>query len=155
MISNEILSAYIDGELPAGEMQRVRDAISGDEVLAARYRQFARVDQLIVDFCGDIDKEPLPAAVLGLLQLPLRTAETLPPRTGGRGRRPAPGSSHGEKRLVTGDDPLREDRVGAQPKPRQRRLHDGADCVVPTVGASGPPEDEPRRARSDGRADGG
>lgn len=64
MISNEMLSAYIDGELPAAEMDAVRNAIATDELLAARLRQFERVDRMISGFGAAIDEQPLPAAIL-------------------------------------------------------------------------------------------
>ena len=47
MITNEMLSAYIDGELAPEEMERVARAIAADELLAARLVQFRRVDRLL------------------------------------------------------------------------------------------------------------
>jgi hypothetical protein len=70
MITNEVLSAYIDGELAPEEMARVRDAVAGDELLAARLRHFRRVDRLLTEFSLGIDAEPLPPAVLALLAPP-------------------------------------------------------------------------------------
>ena len=70
MISDEQLSAYIDGELPPEEMARVRAAIAADPALAARARQFERVDALLAEFSSGIDAEPLPEAVLALLGAP-------------------------------------------------------------------------------------
>jgi len=70
MITNEMLSAYIDGELAPQEMERVREAIAADELLAARLRQFRRVDRLLTEFSSAIDAQPLPPAVLALLDPP-------------------------------------------------------------------------------------
>lgn len=70
MISDEQLSAYIDGELPPGEMARVRAALAADPALAARARQFERVDALLAEFSSGIDAEPLPEAVIALLGAP-------------------------------------------------------------------------------------
>ena len=70
MLTNEMLSAYIDGELAPEEMERVRDAIAADELLAARLRQLRRVDRLLTEFSNTIDAEPLPPAVLALLTPP-------------------------------------------------------------------------------------
>ena len=67
MITNEILSAYIDGELAPEEMERVREAIAADELLAARLQQFRRIDRLLTEFSSSIDAEPVPPAVLALL----------------------------------------------------------------------------------------
>lgn len=70
MITNEMLSAYIDGELAPQEMERVREAIAADELLAARLRQFRRVDRLLTEFSSAIDAQPVPPAVLALLNPP-------------------------------------------------------------------------------------
>ena len=67
MITNEMLSAYSDGELAPEEMERVREAIAEDELLAARLQQFRRIDRLLTEFSSSIDAEPVPPAVLALL----------------------------------------------------------------------------------------
>jgi len=76
MITNEVLSAYIDGELSPEEMERVRAAIDRDEALAARLRDFSRVDELLAEFSSAIDREPMPARVLELLDPPRTGSET-------------------------------------------------------------------------------
>jgi hypothetical protein len=75
MITNEMLSAYIDGELAPQERERVREAIAADELLAARLRQFRRVDRLLAEFSSAIDAEPVPPAVLALLNPPCADAD--------------------------------------------------------------------------------
>ena len=70
MITNDMLSAYIDGELAPEEMERVARAIAADELLAARLEQFRRVDRLLTEFSSAIDAQPLPPAVLALLEPP-------------------------------------------------------------------------------------
>ncbi len=70
MITNDMLSAYIDGELAPEEMERVARAIAADELLAARLVQFRRVDRLLTEFSSAIDAQPLPPAVLALLEPP-------------------------------------------------------------------------------------
>ena len=75
MITNEMLSAYIDGELAPQEMQRVGEAIAADELLAARLRQFRRVDRLLTEFSSAIDAQPVPPAVLALLAPPCADAD--------------------------------------------------------------------------------
>lgn len=75
MITNEMLSAYIDGELAPQEMERVREAIAADELLAARLRQFRRVDRLLTEFSSAIDAQPVPPAVLALLNPPVADAD--------------------------------------------------------------------------------
>ena len=74
MITNEMLSAYIDGELAPEEMERVARAIAADELLAARLVQFRRVDRLLTEFSSAIDAQPLPPAVLALLEPPCADA---------------------------------------------------------------------------------
>lgn len=75
MITNDMLSAYIDGELAPEEMERVARAIAADELLAARLRQFRRVDRLLTEFSSAIDAQPLPPAVLALLEPPCADAD--------------------------------------------------------------------------------
>lgn len=70
MISDEILSAYIDGELGQEDQERVRTAIAADEALAARLRCLSHVDELLAEFSSTIDARPLPADVLTLLHAP-------------------------------------------------------------------------------------
>lgn len=70
MISDELLSAYIDGELGPEDAERVRNAIAADEALAARLCQFNHVDALLTEFSRSIDASPLPAEVLARLQAP-------------------------------------------------------------------------------------
>jgi len=74
MITNDMLSAYIDGELAPEEMERVARAIAADELLAARLVQFRRVDRLLTEFSSAIDAQPLPPAVLALLEPPCADA---------------------------------------------------------------------------------
>lgn len=76
MISNEVLSAYIDGELPPEETERVRTALAEDELLAARLRQLGNVDRLLVEFSSGIDGRPLPQGVLALLEQPIAEPAT-------------------------------------------------------------------------------
>ena len=67
MITSETLCAYLDRELPAEEMERVRGAIAADRALAERLGQLASVDSLLVEFSREIDRQPLPASLQALL----------------------------------------------------------------------------------------
>ena len=76
-ITDEILSAFLDAELPAAEMDAVREALALEETLVERLAELALVDQVVADAYGRIDELPLPSAVQKLI------AES-PPRRGAR-----------------------------------------------------------------------
>ncbi|WP_426664261.1 anti-sigma factor family protein [Rhodanobacter aciditrophus] len=93
-IDDDILQAYVDGELDAAEAARIDAALAQDEVLARRVRQArALKDRLHAAFDPVLD-EPVPARLSALLQSQARPAalSTVPER--GRGadttRRRAP-----------------------------------------------------------------
>lgn len=67
-ITDEKLSAYIDGELVADEIAAIDHALKSDAALAARVDDMRRPDRLIAAAYGEIDKEPMPDAVMQLLQ---------------------------------------------------------------------------------------
>ena len=62
-VPDDTLSAFLDAELSAAEMDAVRDALVTDETLAERLAELALVDQLVADTYGRIDGLPLPPAV--------------------------------------------------------------------------------------------
>lgn len=67
-ITDEMLSAYIDNELAPNEMNRVRNALAQDKVLAARLRRLEESDALIAAAYSAIDNEPMPEGVMALLE---------------------------------------------------------------------------------------
>lgn len=67
-ISDETLSAFLDAELPEQEMDRIRDCIACDEVLADRLEALAMVDATLRGSYQTIDQQPMPAAITKLLQ---------------------------------------------------------------------------------------
>ena len=67
-INDDILSAFLDGELSAHEMAAVQDAIANDAEIANRFEQLASVNALVQKQAALIDQVPMPAAVLALLQ---------------------------------------------------------------------------------------
>ncbi|MBB3060509.1 hypothetical protein [Microbulbifer rhizosphaerae] len=73
-LSDEILSAFLDAELPQVEMERVRQRLCDDETLSDRLAELAGVDQLLAVTYSSIDERPLPEAVTAML------AEESPPR---------------------------------------------------------------------------
>ena len=46
-IDDQTLSAFLDNELPANEMEAIRNAIAEDEQLALRLAELSEVDMLV------------------------------------------------------------------------------------------------------------
>lgn len=65
--TDEQLSAFLDAELPQGEMAALREALAGDEQLADRLAELAMVDTVIAQTYSSIDQRPVPEAVTTLL----------------------------------------------------------------------------------------
>lgn len=63
LLTDEILSAFLDSELPEHEMQLIRDHIADNEALAIRLAELASVDAIISETYHDIDEVPLPESV--------------------------------------------------------------------------------------------
>lgn len=66
-LTDEVLSAFLDGELPEADMAIVRDRLAQDPALAERLAQLAAVDNLLADHYAAIDQRPLPQGVTDLL----------------------------------------------------------------------------------------
>lgn len=66
-VSDEQLSAFLDAELPAAEMEAVREQISRDENLANRLAELAMVDTRVASHYRRIDEQPMPEAITRLL----------------------------------------------------------------------------------------
>jgi anti-sigma factor RsiW len=66
-VSDEQLSAFLDAELPAAEMEAVREQISRDENLANRLAELAMVDTQVASHYRRIDEQPMPEAITRLL----------------------------------------------------------------------------------------
>lgn len=65
--NDELLSAFLDAELPEEQMQAVRDALAADAKLAERLAELALVNQRVTDHAAMIDRVPMPAETLALL----------------------------------------------------------------------------------------
>ncbi len=63
-ISDTMLSAFLDAELTAAEMDQVRDALAENEQLADRLAELAMVDQLVRDTYAPIQQLPMPELAL-------------------------------------------------------------------------------------------
>lgn len=73
-ITDEILSAFLDNELSEPEMNAVRDQIALDPALADRLAELASVDAELLRHYGAIDQQPLPEAIMSLLEPPAPVA---------------------------------------------------------------------------------
>lgn len=67
MIDDETLSAFLDGELPEPEMQKIRTTLASNTELSERLRMLGMADQAVKLLSRAVDHEPLPESVLQLL----------------------------------------------------------------------------------------
>lgn len=67
-VSDETLSAFIDGELSEGDRKIIETALQSDAALAARLDRLKRPDALIAEAFGGIGDEPMPEAVMNLVK---------------------------------------------------------------------------------------
>lgn len=68
IVTDEKLSAFIDNELPAEEMDAIRDQIATDETLVDRIAQLSIVDHAVRTTLHAIDDKPLPNSVNQLFE---------------------------------------------------------------------------------------
>lgn len=80
-INDEVLSAYMDGELEAGETLDVRDAIEADPALGERLAALTAADALVRKHAHALDQQPLPASVLRRLEEPSGAMDTKEPES--------------------------------------------------------------------------
>lgn len=66
--SDEILGAYIDGELGAAQKQALDDALETDAVLAVRLEQLRSADRLFINGLEALTRADTPADILDLLK---------------------------------------------------------------------------------------
>lgn len=67
-LTDEKLSAFIDNELPANEMDAIRDLIATDDSLVDRIAQLSFVDHAVSTTLHAIDDKPLPNSVHQLFE---------------------------------------------------------------------------------------
>lgn len=91
MTTDEILSAFIDGELPPEEMDEVAREIDKSAALAARVEALKKADRAVAGAYRTIDEEPMPQGVLDLLaaknRAPVSNVVAMPRRHAGGGAR--------------------------------------------------------------------
>ena len=68
--SDEQLSAFIDGELPAAEMDALARAIETDAALAARVERLGAANTAFIAAASEIDTKPMSAGVAKVLAAP-------------------------------------------------------------------------------------
>jgi len=66
-ITDQQLCAFIDNELPAQEMDAIRDVIASDETIADRVAELTMVDHLVSSTVHAIDDKPLPQSTEQLM----------------------------------------------------------------------------------------
>ena len=67
ILSDEMLSAFLDAQLSPAEMDTVRQHLLNDEQLTERLADLAMVDGLVQQHYAQIDLRPMPEAILQLL----------------------------------------------------------------------------------------
>lgn len=67
-ITDEMLSAFLDAELPAEEMEQVRVALELDDSLVMRMADLSQVDQWVIDNAKQMDNIDVPQKLLFLAQ---------------------------------------------------------------------------------------
>lgn len=67
MITDEMLSAYLDNELSGQDRERVQTGLRDDAALAERLAQLAHINTLVGKQSALIDALPLPASVMAML----------------------------------------------------------------------------------------
>jgi hypothetical protein len=89
IISDQRLSAFMDGELTAEEHAEIEKLLETDSELQDRLQRFQGADEIAVSMIKEIDEAPMPAAVTALLSTPENTAPSQPnPPERWRNKRP-------------------------------------------------------------------
>lgn len=65
-ITDEMLSAFLDAELPEAEMEQVRSALETDDELITKLAELAEVDQWVSEYAQQIDNTPIPEKLIQL-----------------------------------------------------------------------------------------
>lgn len=68
-VTDEQLSAYIDGELTADDAEIIKHAVNADPALAGRLAELESNDWRIVDAYSQLDDVPMPDEVMALLNV--------------------------------------------------------------------------------------
>ena len=89
IISDQRLSAFMDGELPAEDHAEIEKLLETDSELQERLQRFQGADEIAVSMIKEIDEAPMPAAVTALLSPSMSSAPSQPtPPERWRNKRP-------------------------------------------------------------------
>ena len=69
-ITDEMLSAFLDAELPESQMQMIREALHQDEQLSGRLAALAEMDLLLKQHASQMDHQVVPEKLMALLDEP-------------------------------------------------------------------------------------
>ena len=67
-ITDEILVAYIDGELSSSEIKAVEDYLAGSNEARQKVEDLKKVNIIIKNIADEIQAEPLPDSISALIQ---------------------------------------------------------------------------------------
>ncbi|MFQ3220887.1 MAG: hypothetical protein ACI8R9_001500 [Paraglaciecola sp.] len=73
-VNDELLSGFLDAELPQAQMQEIREWLIEDEQLVVRLAELAQVDHWVAQHAAQIDQKPIPDSINELLT----TAQPVP-----------------------------------------------------------------------------
>jgi hypothetical protein len=77
-ITDEMLSAFLDAALNDAEMEQVRQQLVVDEKLTDRLAALAMVDTLVLEHYEQINQQPVPDAIMRLLDEPVNNVVQFP-----------------------------------------------------------------------------
>ncbi|MFQ3234850.1 MAG: hypothetical protein ACI9C4_000401 [Paraglaciecola sp.] len=66
-VNDELLSGFLDAELPEAQMQEIRALLVEDDQLVERLAQLAQVDHWVTQHAAKIDQKPIPNEINELL----------------------------------------------------------------------------------------
>jgi hypothetical protein len=66
-VNDELLSGFLDAELPAAQMQEIRELLVEDDQLVERLAELAQVDHWVAQHAAQIDQKPIPDGINELL----------------------------------------------------------------------------------------
>lgn len=67
-VNDELLSGFLDGELPETQMQAIRELLVDDDKLVERLAEMAQVDHWVAQHAAQIDQKPVPEGINVLLR---------------------------------------------------------------------------------------
>lgn len=75
---DQLISAYLDGELNETERKTVEDRLIQDDEFASRFAQFSDNDEAIAKHYAEIDNTPVPELIMSMLEPAEKTVQEAP-----------------------------------------------------------------------------